>query len=152
MEDILAELKGIKQLLTTLPPAPVRQAQPGDVLIQPPAQATMAQANTAMAQAAQAPSAQIIPMVHPGNGLADFGSTLPPTLPEKVVTDEDITSLIQPHLNDPALKAGFQGVLQQMGIPRLPEAKPEQYAELHARFSAVIAQSATVSPSSVSII
>jgi hypothetical protein len=142
MEQILDELKSIKQLLTTLPPAPVQRATPDTVLIPVPA------AQTPAAAPQQPHSADIIPLAPPNQpqpqigalgSLMDLGG-LPPTLPEKVVTDADITDLIQPHLSNPALKAAFQGVIQQMGIARLPEAKPEQYSELHQRFSQAIEQ------------
>jgi hypothetical protein len=132
MEQILDELKAIRQTLAAagLRPPLIGQAGPDTVPIPVPADPV------------QQPSAQVIPMVQPNaGGLMDLGSTLPPTLPEKVVTDADVTDLIQPHLANPALKAAFQGVIKQMGIERLPEAKPEQYAELFQRFTAVIQQS-----------
>ena len=49
-------------------------------------------------------------------------------------------SLIEPHLDNAALKGQLSQVLSQMGIARLPEARPDQLPELYTRFSQVIQQ------------
>lgn len=66
----------------------------------------------------------------------------PTPTPAATVTNDMITALIQPHLNDPAIKAGLQGVLAQMNIPGLPAAREDQYAALYQAFQAVIAAAA----------
>jgi hypothetical protein len=58
------------------------------------------------------------------------------------VTDAMVMALIEPHLANAAVKTALQGVLQQMGIPRLPDARPDQLGDLYNRFQAVIAQTA----------
>jgi hypothetical protein len=56
------------------------------------------------------------------------------------LTEDALMALIEPHLDNATIKTAFQGVLAQMGIPRLPEARPDQYAALYNAFSTVIAQ------------
>lgn len=55
------------------------------------------------------------------------------------VTDDMIMQLIQPHLANEAVKAQLTAQLQAMGIPNLPAAQPGQYADIYARFKAVLA-------------
>jgi hypothetical protein len=59
------------------------------------------------------------------------------------VTEAQVMSLIEPHLDNAALKGQLSQVLSQMGIARLPEARPDQLPELYTRFSQVIQQFAT---------
>lgn len=65
---------------------------------------------------------------------------------QQAVSNEMLTALIQPHLANPAIKAAMQGVLAQMNIPGLPQAREDQYAELYQRFSAVIQQASAQQP------
>jgi hypothetical protein len=51
-------------------------------------------------------------------------------------------ALIEPHLANAAVKTALQGVLAQMGIGKLPDARPDQLNELFQRFQSVIAQTA----------
>lgn len=67
------------------------------------------------------------------------GLTAQPAVPPNL-TDDALMSLIEPYLENMTIKTGLQQVLAQMGIPRLPEAKPEQYEELYRKFTAVIQQ------------
>jgi hypothetical protein len=53
-------------------------------------------------------------------------------------TDDQIMALIEPYLNNVPVKQDFQVVLQSMGIPKLIEARPDQYNELYQKFTAVI--------------
>jgi hypothetical protein len=144
MEQILDELKAIKSLLTAMPAVPSISTgfAPATMsgMITPPNNAQNPQ--TVLPAVPVQPSAQIIPLAGAMGGmggLSDLGAT--PT-PANTVTDEMITELIQPHIHNPEIKASFQAVLAQMGIPRLHEAKPEHYAELYQKFGAIIAQTA----------
>ena len=115
MEQVLAEVQAINARLDAMKPLggvmPELQQQ------QPVQQATPpADPLTAAGLTAQAPAA--------------------PT----DLTDDKLMSLIEPYLANLTIKTGLQQVLANMGIPRLPEAKPEQYAELYQRFQAVIQQ------------
>lgn len=65
---------------------------------------------------------------------------------QQTVTNDMLTALIQPHLANPNVKAAMQGVLAQMNIPGLPQAREDQYAELYQRFSAVIQQATAQQP------
>jgi hypothetical protein len=67
------------------------------------------------------------------------------------VTEAMVMTLIEPHLDNAPLKAALSAVLGSMGIARLPEARPDQYAALYQAFTGVIAQhaapAATAAPS-----
>ena len=56
------------------------------------------------------------------------------------ITAEAITGLIQPHVSNPAIKDALGATMRSMGINALPDTQPHQFAELYARFQAVIAQ------------
>jgi len=62
------------------------------------------------------------------------------------VTNDMITALIQPHLANPAIKAAMQGVLAQMNIPGLPQAREDQYPALYQAFQAIIQQATAPQP------
>jgi hypothetical protein len=68
------------------------------------------------------------------------------------VTEAQVMALIEPHLDNAAVKTALQGVLAQMGIARLPDARPDQYGDLYQRFSAVINQFKTQTAAPASII
>lgn len=72
--------------------------------------------------------------------------------PPAQVTEAQVMALIEPHLENQPLKAGLQQVLAAMGIARLPEARPDQYAELYQRFTGVIQQFANPAGAGASII
>ena len=54
------------------------------------------------------------------------------------VTGEAITALIQPYVENVAVKEALGAEMRAMGINALPETQPHQYAEMYQRFSAVI--------------
>lgn len=56
------------------------------------------------------------------------------------VTGEAITALIQPYVENVAVKEALGAEMRAMGINALPETQPHQYAEMYQRFSAVIAR------------
>jgi hypothetical protein len=66
--------------------------------------------------------------------------------PQANVTAESITSLIQPHISNQAIKDALGNAMRAMGINALPETQPHQYGELYARFQQVIAQFAGGAP------
>lgn len=59
---------------------------------------------------------------------------------------EMITALITPYVEQPHVKAAFQQQMQAMGIAALPDARPDQYGELYARFQQVVAQASAQQP------
>jgi|SRR5579864_259112 len=76
--------------------------------------------------------------------------------PATNITAEAITALIQPHVANPAIKEALGVTMRSMGINALPDTQPHQFAELYARFQAVINNTgmaqAHQQPSSASII
>lgn len=62
-----------------------------------------------------------------------------PAAPQ-TVTDADLLALIQPHLDNAALKAELGNVMRGMGINGLPEAQPHQFGPLYAAFQGVLAR------------
>jgi hypothetical protein len=94
-----------------------------------------------------APEPQVQHTPNPANDAnAALGLTAaaPPPPPANQALSEDmLMALIEPHLDNVTIKTAFQGVLAQMGIPRLPEARADQYAALYSAFSNVIAQHTT---------
>ena len=74
----------------------------------------------------------------------------PPPAPTEV-SEEQIMALIEPHLTNATIKSAMQGVLQTMGIARLPDTTPEQRPTLYRQFQAIIAQHSAAAPA-VSII
>lgn len=109
MEQVLAELQGIRAALTG---APTQPSQPAQIAQQP-------------VQAQQPANDPFAPATPATNG---------------AITEAHVMALIEPHLDNVALKAGLSAVLQQMGIARLPEARPDQYPSLYNAFQGVIAQ------------
>jgi hypothetical protein len=139
LEDILAQLTRIanaQEVLAgtvhvSLPPPQQQQYIPP---VQPPQQQYVA------------PQQQYIPPQQPMQQ---------PQPPAATGVDADaITALIQPHVENPAIKAALGATMRQMGINALPETQPHQYAELYSRFQAVLAQHAQQpqQPASTSII
>jgi hypothetical protein len=127
LEEILVELREIRNILASDEITPAKPNGGGLTALEQPTQPLQ---------------------VNPAH-FDPFAAHTPPVaaptvdLPQAPVLGEaDIMNLINPYLSQDQVKAGFSEVLGQMGIPRLPEARPEQYAELHRRFSAVIAQHA----------
>jgi hypothetical protein len=115
MEQVLAELQGIKALLNNMS---ITQ----DVSL--PANPAMTNGSGAVAVD---PFAMGTPTPTP--------SPAPTTIN---YTDDQIMALIEPYLNNVPVKQDFQVVLQSMGIPKLIEARPDQYNELYQKFTAVI--------------
>lgn len=101
------------------------------------AQAASAPAvTTAATTAAAAPAAA--PAADPFGGLgAAPAATTPPN-----ITADMITALIQPHLDNAAVKAALGEAMRQHGIDALPNTPPEKYAALYASFQSVIASHA----------
>jgi hypothetical protein len=116
LEQILAELQAIRLAVSS------NAAQPNGHI-----PATPAQPNVPVHQPVQ-------PQVDP------FAAAQP--VQTQQVTDAMVMALIEPHLANAAVKTALQGVLQQMGIPRLPDARPDQLGDLYNRFQAVLAQTA----------
>jgi hypothetical protein len=117
LEQILAELQAI------------RLAVSSNAGIQPNGGMPVQQPNVPVHQPVQ-------PQVDP------FAAANPVQPVQPQVTDAMVMALIEPHLANAAVKAALQGVLTQMGIPRLPDARPDQLNDLYARFQAAIAQTA----------
>lgn len=114
LEQILAELQAIKAILSAGAP----------VATQPVVPATQPVVSATQQVSAAAPADPF--------GLAAPAAT--------AVTDAMVMGLIEPHLDNAPLKAGLQAVLAQMGIARLPEARPDQLPALYTAFQQVIAQ------------
>lgn len=102
-------------------------------------------ASMGAAQAAPAPAA--------ANPFGGFGATPAPAAAPLAaapapapaaapanVTGEAITALIQPYVENVAVKEALGAEMRAMGINALPETQPHQYAEMYQRFSAVIAR------------
>ncbi len=53
------------------------------------------------------------------------------------VTPDMIQTLITPMVQNEQVKAALTGQMQQMGIQNLPDARPDQLAELYQRFQTV---------------
>lgn len=56
----------------------------------------------------------------------------------QAVTDEMVMKLVSDNVANEAIKVQMKTVLNQMGIPSLPETRPEQLPELYARLTAVV--------------
>lgn len=105
-------------------------------------QADIAEIRAAIqALAAGKPGPQTAPVHQPAPAPADaFGGMAPaaPAAPAVTVTNEMITALVQPVLANEAIRGALQQELAAMGIARLPDTRPDQYAEVYNRFKAVI--------------
>lgn len=100
--------------------------------------AHLAQAASAPAAANPAATATAAPAADPFGGLgAAPAATTPPN-----ITADMITALIQPHLDNAAVKAALGEAMRQHGIDALPNTPPEKYAALYASFQSVIASHA----------
>jgi len=79
----------------------------------------------------------------PAQPVDAFGGFAPaaPAAPVQI-TETHIMELIQPHLENAAVKAALQANLASLGITRLPDARPDQYPEMYRLFSATLAQHA----------
>ncbi len=120
LEQVLAELQAIRNLLQAGAAAPAQQpVQPAYVPPQQPAPV----------QPAYVPPQQPAPVQPAAN-----------------ITAESITALIQPHIANPAIKEALGATMRAMGINALPETQPHQYGELYARFQGVIAQYSGAQP------
>lgn len=95
-----------------------------------------------------APSMGLPPATQPPVEVApaqpDPLSFAPPV--QAAVTSTMITDLIQPHLNNPAIKAAMGNVLTQMNIPGLPAAREDQFPALYAAFQQIIALATAPQP------
>lgn len=60
--------------------------------------------------------------------------------PQVVATDEMVMKLVSDNVHNEAIKVQMKTILNQMGIPSLPETRPDQLQELYQRLSAVVAQ------------
>lgn len=71
---------------------------------------------------------------------AGFGVATPAAAPAAPVqvTDEMVMKLVSDNVANEAVKAQMQAVLQQMGIARLPDTRPDQLPELYQRLLAVV--------------
>ena len=134
MSGILERLEQKLDQLLALQVAPVHTAQPSMGLMpatQPPADPT--------------PVALTVPASSAPNAVsADPLSFAPPV--QAAVTSTMITDLIQPHLNNPAIKAAMGNVLTQMNIPGLPAAREDQFPALYQAFQQIIALAAAPQP------
>lgn len=97
------------------------------------------------------------PMMAPAPVDAFSGMTPAAPVQPVQITETHIMELITPYLENAAIKAALQTDLQALGIARLPDARPDQYAEMYRRFSATLAQLAgkatlAVAPPPTSII
>jgi hypothetical protein len=66
--------------------------------------------------------------------------------PPQNITADTILALIQPHIGNPVTKEALGGAMRAMGINALPDTQPHQFAELYARFQAVLAQPVQQAP------
>lgn len=97
------------------------------------AQASQTQA-PAPAPAPQAPAPAPAPQADPFGGLG-----APAPAPQPTVTADMISDLIRPLVANETTKAQLQAEMTAMGIAQLADTKPEQMAELYARFQRVAA-------------
>jgi hypothetical protein len=75
-----------------------------------------------------------------------MGVAAPAPAPAVQVTNEMITALVQPVLANEAIRGALQQELAAMGIARLPDTRPDQYAEVYNRFKAVIDRHTATAP------
>lgn len=69
---------------------------------------------------------------------AGFGAAAAPPPPANI-GEAELTALIQPHIDNPAMKAALGAAMREAGIASLQEIQPAQYAGLYAKFQQVIA-------------
>lgn len=72
---------------------------------------------------------------------AGFGAPAPAASPPPPanIGEAELTALIQPHIDNPAMKAALGAAMREAGIASLQEIQPAQYAGLYAKFQQVIA-------------
>ena len=72
---------------------------------------------------------------------AGFGAPAPAAAPPPPanIGEAELTALIQPHIDNPAMKAALGAAMREAGIASLQEIQPAQYAGLYAKFQQVIA-------------
>lgn len=131
MSGILERLEQKLDQLLALQVAPAHQPQPSMGLMpsQPEQGVTVTQ-----------------PVVAQPDPLAFTAAAAQPAVQPQTVTNDMITSLVQPHLNNPTIKAAMQNVLAQMNIPGLSAAREDQYPALYAAFQQIITLSTAQQP------
>lgn len=90
-----------------------------------------------------------------GAGLSFAATPAAPPPAVANVTGDMITALIQPHVDNAAIKEALGAEMRAMGVNALPETQPHQYAEMYQRFQGVIARfqgGAAAAPAAASII
>ena len=89
-----------------------------------------------------------------GPSTTDPFGMAPPAPVAEVVTPQMVQELIMPLVANESMKQQLTAEMNAMGINALPEAKPEQLAELYTRFKRVAASGATAAsaPAPTSII
>jgi hypothetical protein len=95
------------------------------------------------------PQRQQPPLAAEQMAIDPFAMTAPVQQPvQRQVTSGEINALIMPHIQNQAVKEALSGELQAMGIDRLPNARPDQLAEIYQRFEQVIARFAALNSGS----
>lgn len=94
-------------------------------------QAQVAQPNTGLIAGGTVPQ----PVAQAGGAFGGLGAALGQVA--QTVTAEMIQTLITPMVQNDTVKQALTQEMQAMGIQNLPDAKPEQYAELYNRFKNV---------------
>ena len=87
------------------------------------------------------PAAAAAAAADPFASLGTVSPSQPP--PPANVTGDQITALITPHIDNPAIKEALGAEMRAMGINALPETQPNQFAELYGRFQGVISRLAS---------
>lgn len=98
--------------------------------------------------AVTAPAAMPAPAAPDAFGM---GVAAPAPAPAVQVTNEMITALVQPVLANEAIRGALQQELAAMGIARLPDTRPDQYAEVYNRFKAVIDRHTAAAPAAAPV-
>lgn len=88
-------------------------------------------ANNTLATPTPAPAAD------PFGGLSSTGTIAGTAAPVVEVTPIMIQQLIVPLLSNEAAKARLSAAMQELGIPELPAARPDQLPALYAKFKAI---------------
>lgn len=70
-------------------------------------------------------------------GFGGFGGAQQAAPAQPTVTPDMIQQLITPMVQNDQIKAALTAQMQQMGIQNLPDARPDQLAELYSRFQQV---------------
>ena len=131
LEQILAELQAIKATL---------DAQTFETATLQPSALNGGGQQAGVAAVQAAIPAQVTAFDPFGPAPASVAAAQPAAVEQPPLSEQALMALINPYLDNPTIKGGFSAVLTQLGIPRLPEARPDQYQDLYNRFTAVIAQ------------